>query len=79
MPSFHFKVARRAVVFLSSWSQRRITSLDIGIALSITKVHQSRTQGSVKGFIPPKKVTKIGLIATAAEYVANLVNVNMWL
>ena len=35
---------------------------------------QGRTQGGIKGFIPPK----LDLI-TDAEYVVNLVNVNMWL
>ena len=38
---------------------------------------QGRTQGGINEFIP-RKLSKLDLTA-AAEYVANLVNVNMWL
>jgi len=39
--------------------------------------NEGRTQGRIKGFIPPK-LLKLEL-TTDAEYVVNLVNVNMWL
>jgi len=39
--------------------------------------NQGHTQGRIKGFIPPKLV-KLDL-TTDAEYVVNLVNVDMWL
>jgi len=40
-------------------------------------MHQ-RTQGAIKGFIP-RKVSKLDFTKTDAEYVANLLNINMWL
>jgi len=39
---------------------------------------QGRTQGGIKGFIPPQKLQKFDF-TTDVEHVANLVNVSMWL
>jgi len=50
-----------------------------GCAIKLSWTYYSHsTQGGIKGFVSPK-LSCIWLNIIAAEYVANLVNVNMWL